>query len=69
LRAVHAHRRLGFGPDEVAAFFETAGLELVSRRDLAPAPAEGGKLAVSIWLGRDRRLIADPLPLTARAVA
>jgi demethylmenaquinone methyltransferase/2-methoxy-6-polyprenyl-1,4-benzoquinol methylase/ArsR family transcriptional regulator len=69
LRAVHAHRRLGFGPDEVSAFFESAGLEFVSRRDLAPAPAEGGKLAVSIWLGRDRRLISDPVPLTAREVA
>jgi demethylmenaquinone methyltransferase/2-methoxy-6-polyprenyl-1,4-benzoquinol methylase/ArsR family transcriptional regulator len=69
LRAAHAHRRLGFGAEEVAGFFAAAGLEFVARRDLVPDAAEGGKLTVSLWLGRDRRMIADPLPLTAREVA
>ena len=35
----------------------------------APGAGEANKLTVSLWLGRDRRVIADPLPLTAREVA
>jgi demethylmenaquinone methyltransferase/2-methoxy-6-polyprenyl-1,4-benzoquinol methylase/ArsR family transcriptional regulator len=69
LRAVHAHRRLGFAGEEIAGFMETAGLEVLGRRDLVPELSEGGKLTVSLWLGRDRRIIADPLPLTAQVVA
>ncbi len=69
LRAAHAHRRLGFGGEEVAGFMAAAGLEFVMRRDLAPEPNEGGKLTVSLWLGRDPRILADPLPLSAREVA
>jgi ubiquinone/menaquinone biosynthesis C-methylase UbiE/DNA-binding transcriptional ArsR family regulator len=69
LRSAHAHRRLGFGAQEVAGFMASAGLEIALWRDLAPGAGEGGKLTVSIWLGRDRRIIADPLPLPAREVA
>ncbi len=69
LRSAHAHRRLGFSAEEVTGFMASAGLEIALRRDLAPGPGEGGKLTVSIWLGRDRRIIADPLPITAREVA
>jgi demethylmenaquinone methyltransferase/2-methoxy-6-polyprenyl-1,4-benzoquinol methylase/ArsR family transcriptional regulator len=69
LRAAHAHRRLGFGAEEVVGFLTAAGLEFVMRRDLAPEPREGGKLTVSLWLGRDRRTLADPTPLTARELA
>lgn len=69
LRATHAHRRLGFGGEEVAGYFAAAGLEYIARRDLASNASEGGKLSVSIWLGRDRRIIADPVPLAAREVA
>lgn len=69
LRTAHAHRRLGFAPDEVASFMAAAGLELIARDDLSPQSSEAGKLTVSLWLGRDRRIIADPLPLSAREVA
>lgn len=69
LRAVHAHRRLGFASSEVAGFMDAAGLELIAKDDLAPDAGEAGKLTVSLWLGRDRRIIADPLPLSAREVA
>ncbi len=69
LREIHAHRRLGFGAEEVAGFMIAAGLEVAMRRDLAPEAGDGGKLTVSLWLGRDRRIIADPLPVTAREVA
>ena len=69
LRTAHAHRRLGFAAEEVAGYLAAAGLEVVSRRDLVPDAGEGGKLTVSLWLGRDRRIIADPVPLTTREVA
>lgn len=69
LRAAHAHRRLGFASGEIAGFMSAAGLDLIAKDDLAPEPGEKGKLTVSIWLGRDRRLAADPLPLSAREVA
>lgn len=69
LRAAHAHRRLGFSGEEVAGYMTAAGLEFVMRRDLAPHASDGGKLTVSLWLGRDRRMLADPVPLTTREVA
>ncbi len=69
LRAAHAHRRLGFAAEEVAGYMTAAGLEVAARRDLAPEAREGGKLTVSLWLGRDRRIVSDPVPLTAREVA
>jgi demethylmenaquinone methyltransferase/2-methoxy-6-polyprenyl-1,4-benzoquinol methylase/ArsR family transcriptional regulator len=69
LRESHAHRRLGFGPDEVASYLDEAALDLADHRDLPPLPGEGGKLTVSLWLARDRRIQADPLPLTQREVA
>jgi demethylmenaquinone methyltransferase/2-methoxy-6-polyprenyl-1,4-benzoquinol methylase/ArsR family transcriptional regulator len=69
LRAAHAHRRLGFAGEEVAGFLAASGLEVTAQRDLVPDRSEGGKLTVSLWLGRDRRIVTDPLPLTAREVA
>jgi demethylmenaquinone methyltransferase/2-methoxy-6-polyprenyl-1,4-benzoquinol methylase/ArsR family transcriptional regulator len=69
LRFAHAHRRLGFSGEEVAGYLAAAGLDVAMRRELAPQPGECGKLTVSLWLGRDRRIISDALPLTAREVA
>src|SRR5947209_12299376 len=69
LRESHAHRRLGFGPDEIASYLDEASLDLADHRDLPPLPGEGGKLTVSLWLARDRRVQADTLPLTRREVA
>jgi ubiquinone/menaquinone biosynthesis C-methylase UbiE/DNA-binding transcriptional ArsR family regulator len=69
LRAAHAHRRLGFAPEEVAGFMAAAGLDLITKDNLAPEAGERGKLTVSLWLGRDKRIIADSLPLSAREVA
>lgn len=64
LRANHAHRRLGFAAEEIAALMKDSGLDVIERRDLVPDKNEGGTLTVSLWLGRDRRMISDPLPLT-----
>ncbi len=69
LREQHAHRRLGFGAEEIASLLQEAGLDVVGRRDLVPNKKDGGKLTVSLWLGRDRRIISDPLPLTSREFA
>jgi ubiquinone/menaquinone biosynthesis C-methylase UbiE len=69
LRVVHAHRRLGFAGEEVAGFMTASGLDFIARRDLVPDKSEGGKLTVSLWIGRDRRANANSLPQTAREVA
>jgi ubiquinone/menaquinone biosynthesis C-methylase UbiE/Fe2+ or Zn2+ uptake regulation protein len=61
LREQHAHRRLGFAADAVTQWIEQAGLEPVLHRSVAPEPGSEGKIAVSLWLGRDRRLaLATP---------
>ncbi len=57
LREQHAHRRLGFAPETVAQWMRAAGLDLMLERSLSPEPPSEGKIAVSLWLGRDRRLL------------
>ncbi len=70
LRDQHAHRRLGFGNEEIASFMEAAGLETTEIRDLPPEGKNGQGLTVTLWLGRDPRLlIADNDRPGAGAVA
>ncbi len=57
LRDEHAHRRLGFTEEIVAQWMRAAGLEVVSHRSLAPKKDRNGKLTVSLWLGRDLRML------------
>jgi ubiquinone/menaquinone biosynthesis C-methylase UbiE/DNA-binding transcriptional ArsR family regulator len=57
LREEHAHRRLGFAAETVTQWMEQAGLEPLSQRLLAPEPGSDSKIAVSLWLGRDPRLL------------
>src|SRR3954470_14586203 len=57
LRDEHAHRRLGFAPDTVTQWMKAADLEVVLQRSLAPEPTSDGKIAVSLWLGRDPRIL------------
>lgn len=66
LRDQHAHRRLGFAPNEVEGFMRDAGLNSDGHIDLKSVAAKtgdlktsSGKLTVSIWVGRDPRFIAD----------
>ena len=55
LRDEHAHRRLGFTADTVAGWMTAAGLDVVHHDTLAP---DGdGKIAVSLWLARDPRML------------
>jgi ubiquinone/menaquinone biosynthesis C-methylase UbiE/DNA-binding transcriptional ArsR family regulator len=57
LREEHAHRRLGFADETVSQWMAAAGLDVASHRSLRPEPGSDGKVAVSIWLGRDPRLL------------
>ena len=57
LRDDHAHRRLGFAEETVAQWMRAAGLEMALHRSLAPKKDRKGKLTVSLWLGRDPRML------------
>lgn len=66
LRDQHAHRRLGFAPETVAQWMNAAGLDVVAQRTLAPGAGPHAKIAVSLWLGRDRRIaVAETAALEA----
>jgi len=70
LRDEHAHRRLGFAPETVSQWLKAPGLDVVLQQTLAPEPVSEGKIAVSLWLGRDtRRAIAEPSVADAPAAA
>jgi ubiquinone/menaquinone biosynthesis C-methylase UbiE len=55
LREEHAHRRLGFAAETVKQWIEAAGLDFIRQQTLPPGPE--GKIAVSLWLGRDPRIM------------
>ena len=55
LREQHAHRRLGFAAETVTQWLEAAGLDVMRQQTLPPGPE--GKIAVSLWLARDPRIV------------
>jgi ubiquinone/menaquinone biosynthesis C-methylase UbiE/Fe2+ or Zn2+ uptake regulation protein len=55
LREQHAHRRLGFAAETVMQWLEAAGLDAMRQQTLPPGPE--GKIAVSLWLARDPRIV------------
>ena len=57
LREDHAHLRLGFTAETVSQWMSAAGLNVALHRTLPPEPDSEGKIAVSLWLARDPRLI------------
>ena len=67
LRAAHAHRRLGFSHEEISDIMADAALDVTLTRDLAPDGA--ATLTVSLWMGQDRRLQSDLLPLSLKEIA
>ena len=67
LRTAHAHRRLGFAREEICAIMTDAGLDVSLTRDLAPDGA--GTLTVSFWMGQDRRVQSDLLPVPLKEIA
>jgi ubiquinone/menaquinone biosynthesis C-methylase UbiE/DNA-binding transcriptional ArsR family regulator len=68
LRDEHAHRRLGFAAETVTQWMANAHLDVVLQQSLAPDAASDSKIAVSLWLGRDRRIaLAEPPAAAAPA--
>jgi ubiquinone/menaquinone biosynthesis C-methylase UbiE len=57
LRDEHAHRRLGFAPETVSGWLAAAGLDAERQVTLAPDKGSDGKIAVSLWLARDPRIM------------
>ena len=55
LRDEHAHRRLGFAAETVSQWLEAAGLDVLRQQTFPPGPE--GKIAVSLWLARDPRIV------------
>jgi ubiquinone/menaquinone biosynthesis C-methylase UbiE/DNA-binding transcriptional ArsR family regulator len=55
LREDHAHRRLGFAAETITQWLEAAGLDVLRQETLPPGPQ--GKIAVSLWLARDPRIV------------
>ncbi|HUC52365.1 MAG TPA: metalloregulator ArsR/SmtB family transcription factor [Xanthobacteraceae bacterium] len=55
LREEYAHRRLGFAPETVTQWLEAAGLDVLRQETFAPGPE--GRIAVSLWLARDPRIV------------
>src|SRR5436309_1251312 len=49
LRESHAHRRLGFGHDEIATYPDDASHDLAIHRDLPPLPGGRRKPTASLW--------------------
>ena len=67
LRGEHHHARLGFSHQQMEAWLDKAGLEIVEVKDLKPE-SDREALTVTIWLARDRRLeIAADIPVAASA--
>jgi ArsR family transcriptional regulator len=70
LRESQAHRRLGFAHEQVANWLEEAGLEWSLTRDVAPPKKTTDQLTVTLWLGRDPRVVTDwPLAAANRELA
>jgi ubiquinone/menaquinone biosynthesis C-methylase UbiE/DNA-binding transcriptional ArsR family regulator len=55
LREEHAHRRLGFAAETITQWLEATGLDVLQQETLPPGPH--GKIAVSLWLARDPRIV------------
>jgi len=55
LREDHAHRRLGFTAETMTQWLEAAGLDVLQQQTFPPGPE--GKIAVSLWLARDPRIV------------
>ena len=64
LREEHAHRRLGFADDDIAAWCRAAGLEPGQPHLLA-----GDPLTVMIWTARRLPAIANSSSIMARSAA
>jgi ArsR family transcriptional regulator len=59
LREEFAHLRLGFERDQMAQWFEDAGVTMTAVRELEPKKKESGnKLTVRLWLGEREPIVS-----------
>ena len=65
LRADYAHRRLGFGDEQMAQWLSECGLAVLPPRAIAPATGADQQLTVKLWIGLDPR---PALPAVASPV-
>jgi ubiquinone/menaquinone biosynthesis C-methylase UbiE/DNA-binding transcriptional ArsR family regulator len=66
MREDFAHRRLGFARETIEHWFEAAHLQPAGWREVEPGGGASGlaaSLTVSIWTGRDPRLVSDKISL------
>lgn len=56
LREEHAHRRLGFAPETVSQWLAAADLDVTLQTSIPPEKGSEGKIAVSLWLAKDKRI-------------
>jgi len=68
LREMHQHRRLGFAAEDMALAFREAGLEMREHTNLVPGNDIQNQLTVSIWVGRDPRIVSDDLQGTGATI-
>ncbi|WP_421851935.1 ArsR/SmtB family transcription factor [Oricola sp.] len=62
LRDEHAHHRLGFSDQDIAAWLAGAELDLSASTELAAGKEGSDRLTVKIWVADDRRIeIADDI--------
>ncbi|SOR31001.1 conserved protein of unknown function [Methylorubrum extorquens] len=69
LRESQAHRRLGFGAEQITGWLVQAGLGDVESRDLAPEDGIEHPLTVTLWLAHDTAAIEAQTPEHAPARA
>jgi ubiquinone/menaquinone biosynthesis C-methylase UbiE/DNA-binding transcriptional ArsR family regulator len=55
MRDEHAHRRLGFATASISRWLRAADLRVEAEHTIAPEADAVGRIAVSLWLGRDTR--------------
>ena len=59
LRNKQNHRRLGFTHEQITSWMNEAGLDCIAIKDLPSDRVSDDRLTVTLWLGKDRRIITD----------
>lgn len=68
LRDEHAHRRLGFSASAISRWMRPAGLDVEAQHTVEPEATATGRIAVSLWLGRDRRRLTPTVSSNSSTV-
>lgn len=70
LRNEQKHRWPGFRHEQISSWMKEIGVDCIAVKDLTPQDQTQDLLTVTIWLGKDRRIITDwPLNTTHQEIA